>query len=278
MCSARSASASSSLSFHAPPSLPHAYRLSDSPLSQEENRATKKKGKRGNTTAKQYNSAYSKWFTSFCTYAKWNVEERLDWLDELGNVSSRGQGILRRFFAYMHAHPGMTWSPFKNAIYWAQHELNVQRRKLGLADLDEYVTSLPGVKELKQEVAAGRRTIRLEAMLDLQASIESEITEEQMLAICAACLSGQTDETSWLVNLQMNHECAAPPAPLVDHPLVDHPRPSNHRGPLCDSMACPPDPVAPSRGCAPDQNRSLEREPHPLPLLCHRSPSHPPHA
>lgn len=43
-------------------------------------------GKGGNTTAKQYRSAYTKWWTAFVAYCKWSVSESMKWVDAEGNV------------------------------------------------------------------------------------------------------------------------------------------------------------------------------------------------
>ena len=42
----------------------------------------KLKGKSGNTTAKQYGAARSKWWGAFVAYAKWSAEEAMVWLDD----------------------------------------------------------------------------------------------------------------------------------------------------------------------------------------------------
>ena len=68
----------------------------------------------------------------------------------------------------MHAHVGMTKAPFKNALFWAQKELNIQRAKKQQRNLDEYLSKLPGVKELKDEIYTETRYQKLEAMADLQ--------------------------------------------------------------------------------------------------------------
>ena len=46
----------------------------------------KLKGKSGNTTAKQYGAARSKWWGAFVAKAKWSAEESMVWLDAQGNV------------------------------------------------------------------------------------------------------------------------------------------------------------------------------------------------
>ena len=114
-----------------------------------ESRREEKKKKKGtgasNTTHNQYESAYRKWWQAFCEYAKWDKTELLNWLDkETGECNA--DGIFIQFFKFMHASPGMTYSPFKNAIFWAQEELNKQRRNRGLRELPEYICTLPGVK------------------------------------------------------------------------------------------------------------------------------------
>ena len=68
--------------------------------------------------------AYAKWFTSFCTWASWDIEEAMVWVDNNGNIVA--DGILRQFFKYMSKTPGMTKTRFMNAIYWATQELDKQ--------------------------------------------------------------------------------------------------------------------------------------------------------
>ena len=80
----------------------------------------------------------------------------------------------------MHTCPGMTKNIFKNALQWMQWELNNKRRKARKAELDEYVCNLPGVKSIKEEIYAEKRTQMIEMMIDLHAEMEGEIRPSDM--------------------------------------------------------------------------------------------------
>lgn len=84
----------------------------------------------------------------------------------------------------------MTKNIFKNAIAWLQWELNNQRRRKNLHELEEYVCNLPGVKELKDEIYTDKRTQMIEMMVDMHAEMIGEIDAESMnkLVWCAARL------------------------------------------------------------------------------------------
>ena len=126
-----------------------------------------KKNASDNTTDKQYQSAYKKWYHAFCEYAGWKAEETLAWLDsETGECNANGW--LYQFFKYMHSTEGMTKGPFKTAIFWAERELNKQRTLRNLPPYSEYLVSLPGIRCLRDEIYSGARTQKLEHMVDLQ--------------------------------------------------------------------------------------------------------------
>jgi hypothetical protein len=168
----------------------------------EDRRRERKTKKSGNTTESQYLSAWRKWWKGFCEYAGWDHEKMMIWLDPVTSECN-ADGIFIQFFRFMHATPGMTKSPFKNAIYWCEYELNTQRRLAGKREYDEYITSLPGVKGLKDEIYAESRTQKLTMMVDLTAEVEGEITQEQMCELMMHCYMNQTDEVNPLINMQV---------------------------------------------------------------------------
>ena len=52
---------------------------------------TTTKGKKGNTTGKQYLTAKSKWYGAFIKYSKWDYDATLVWLAEDGSVKPQVQ-------------------------------------------------------------------------------------------------------------------------------------------------------------------------------------------
>ena len=136
----------------------------------------KKKGKgASNCTESQYAMAFNKWFKAFCEYADWNLEDAMRWVDEEGNIIA--DGTFRQFFLFLYKHPGITKAIFKNALYWAESELNHQLTSRGVRETSEYIVNMTGVKNLKDEVYSSARTRKLESMVDMHADIDGELTD-----------------------------------------------------------------------------------------------------
>ena len=139
-----------------------------------------------NTTAYQYSTTGMKWFRNFCEYQNWTVEEGLVFIWPTTKVIR--DGVFRQLFRWMHSYPGMTKSPFKTMLQWAQQELQHQGDKLKVSVPKAYVVNIPGVGALKTEIYSKQRTSRMELQEDLQAYVASEIGDEKMLAMCKDCL------------------------------------------------------------------------------------------
>ena len=82
--------------------------------------------KRVNTTQNQYGNAARKYWPAFLKAAKWDANEKIHFVDQHGNVRD---GTFRQFFKWLGGLDGMTKSVFKNALAWAQDELNHQLTK-----------------------------------------------------------------------------------------------------------------------------------------------------
>ena len=73
--------------------------------------------------------------------------------------------------------------PAQMCLAWAQRELNNQLCAKMKQPREAYVCNIPCVKVLKDELYADARTTMLEAMSDLHAKVEADISPKEMLTI-----------------------------------------------------------------------------------------------
>ena len=90
-------------------------------------------------------------------------------------------------------------------IAWAQRELNNQLCAKMKPPREAYVCNIPVVKVLKDEIYGNARTTMLEAMADLHAKVEADISPEQMLIISRHLLDMNIPEIP-LITMQTFYE------------------------------------------------------------------------
>lgn len=141
----------------------------------------KKETRGGGTSTDTYGYAKTKWFLKFCDWAGWDFNERLVLIDANKIVN---RGTMRQFMLYLHATPGMTKAIAKNCLAWLTDELKSQGEKFDMEFPRGYVTNMPGIKALKDEIYNKARTCRVELCEDLQSEVATEIGDDKMLEMC----------------------------------------------------------------------------------------------
>ena len=96
----------------------------------------------------------------------------------------------------------------QTALAWAQRELNKQLLAHGQETREGYVCNLRHVKEMKETTFSGARSQLLEAHADLQAKVTADISPEEMLKLCRACLAFELEERP-MVTMQTFFELRA---------------------------------------------------------------------
>ena len=119
--------------------------------------ATKQAGvKRGNNTENQYKKTWDKWWNLFCTYAKWDPEEKTKFVADDGTIND---GTFRQFFTWMgNDVQNIGPSPYKTCLSQAQRLLERQLtvRKL-MVPRPFYVRSIPSIRAITSRIKTVNR-------------------------------------------------------------------------------------------------------------------------
>lgn len=109
-----------------------------------------------------------KWWPLFLTAAGWDANDKSCFLFADG---SPRDGIFQQLVIWLYEQD-VTKGVFKPMLAWAQAKLNAQLSARLLPIKKEYVCTLPGVKERKDEIYTNARQQHMEHMTDLQADVE----------------------------------------------------------------------------------------------------------